>query len=193
METKTKIEGGAVTVRNTLPKVATDKNRWHLTFNTKRKMPIPPSQTDSFRSKCSLDLPWMLNWSLDRNITNMCSDAMQKYQILKLHLPSPYLTTSKRSKIKMYTKQEANGSSVKEITCTAAVAWGPGQPFSIQQIRVQPPQKLEVRIKILFASICHTDLSAWRGENESQQVYPRIFGHRGLRAAALLFCDKILR
>lgn len=46
----------------------------------------------------------------------------------------------------------------------AAVAWGPGKPFSIQQIRVQPPQKLEVRIKILYTSVCHTDLSAWQGQ-----------------------------
>nr|QCP80352.1 alcohol dehydrogenase 6 [Tanacetum cinerariifolium] len=82
-------------------------------------------------------------------------------------------------------KQETNGLSGgqdanlsgEEITCTAAVAWGPGEPFSIQQIRVLPPQKMEVRIKILFTSICHTDLSAWKGENESQCVYPRIFGH----------------
>lgn len=57
------------------------------------------------------------------------------------------------------------------------MAWGPGQPFSIQQIRVQPPQKMEVRIKILFTSVCHTDLSSWQGQNESQRVYPRIFGH----------------
>ncbi|KAK9072094.1 hypothetical protein SSX86_008526 [Deinandra increscens subsp. villosa] len=63
------------------------------------------------------------------------------------------------------------------MTCEAAVAWGPGQPFSMEQIRVQPPQKLEVRIKILFTTICHTDLCAWEGQNESQRVYPRIFGH----------------
>ncbi|KAI3822068.1 hypothetical protein L1987_09649 [Smallanthus sonchifolius] len=77
----------------------------------------------------------------------------------------------------MDAKEEANGHSPNEITCTAAVAWGPGQPFSIQQIRVLPPQKLEVRIRILFTSICHTDLSAWQGQNESQRVFPRIFGH----------------
>ncbi|KAI7752356.1 hypothetical protein M8C21_025941 [Ambrosia artemisiifolia] len=77
----------------------------------------------------------------------------------------------------MDAKEDTNVHSGKEITCTAAVAWGPGQPFSIEQIRVQPPQKCEVRIKILFSSICHTDLSAWKGENESQRVYPRIFGH----------------
>ncbi|XP_071706862.1 alcohol dehydrogenase-like 4 isoform X2 [Rutidosis leptorrhynchoides] len=72
---------------------------------------------------------------------------------------------------------EQRSNSGKEITCTAAVAWGPGEPFSIQQIRVKPPQKMEVRIKIHFTSICHTDLSAWKGQNESQRVYPRIFGH----------------
>ncbi|KAD5508210.1 hypothetical protein E3N88_15913 [Mikania micrantha] len=76
--------------------------------------------------------------------------------------------------IKMDAKEETTG---KEIICTAAVAWGPWEPLSIEQIRVQPPHKLEVRIKILFTSICHTDLSAWQGQNESQRAYPRIFGH----------------
>nr|XP_043631311.1 alcohol dehydrogenase-like 4 isoform X2 [Erigeron canadensis] len=75
-------------------------------------------------------------------------------------------------------EEAANGlSAAKEISCTAAVAWGPGQPLSIQQIRVLPPREMEVRVKILFTSICHTDLSAWKGQNEAQQVYPRIFGH----------------
>lgn len=46
----------------------------------------------------------------------------------------------------------------------AAVAWGPGQPLVMEEILVDPPQKMEVRIKVLFTSICHTDLSAWKGE-----------------------------
>lgn len=46
----------------------------------------------------------------------------------------------------------------------AAVVWAPGEPFVIQEVEVEPPQKLEVRVKILFTSICHTDLSAWKGE-----------------------------
>lgn len=65
----------------------------------------------------------------------------------------------------------------KVITCRAAVAWGPEQPLVIEDIRVDPPQKMEVRVKILFTSICHTDLSCWKGENESQRAFPRIFGH----------------
>ncbi|XP_030500329.2 alcohol dehydrogenase-like 4 [Cannabis sativa] len=63
------------------------------------------------------------------------------------------------------------------ITCKAAVVHGPGEPFVLEEILVEPPQKMEVRIKILFTSICHTDLSAWKGENESQRAFPRILGH----------------
>ncbi|KAJ9549734.1 hypothetical protein OSB04_022277 [Centaurea solstitialis] len=65
----------------------------------------------------------------------------------------------------------------KVITCKAAVAWGPGQPLAIEEIQVDIPQKMEVRIKIHFTSICHTDLGAWQGKNEAHRVYPRIFGH----------------
>ncbi|KAK6122530.1 hypothetical protein DH2020_043735 [Rehmannia glutinosa] len=36
---------------------------------------------------------------------------------------------------------------------------------------------MEVRIRVLFTSICHTDLSFWQGENEAQRMYPRILGH----------------
>ncbi|KAG8374515.1 hypothetical protein BUALT_Bualt10G0003000 [Buddleja alternifolia] len=65
----------------------------------------------------------------------------------------------------------------KVITCKAAVAYGPGQPLVVEEIQVDPPQKMEVRIRILFTSICHTDLSAWQGESEAQRMYPRILGH----------------
>ncbi|CAL9053157.1 unnamed protein product [Musa banksii] len=58
----------------------------------------------------------------------------------------------------------------------AAVLWGPEEPFVIQEVQVEPPQRLEVRVKILFTSICHTDLGAWKGENVVT-VYPRILGH----------------
>ena len=45
----------------------------------------------------------------------------------------------------------------------AAVVWGPKEPLVIQEICVDPPQKMEVRVKILYSSICHTDLGAWTG------------------------------
>ncbi|RWR89569.1 alcohol dehydrogenase-like protein 4 isoform X1 [Cinnamomum micranthum f. kanehirae] len=65
----------------------------------------------------------------------------------------------------------------KVITCRAAVAWGPKEPIVIEEVLVDPPQKMEVRIKVVFTSICHTDLSGWMGENETQRVFPRILGH----------------
>ncbi|GJU32346.1 alcohol dehydrogenase-like 4 protein [Tanacetum coccineum] len=65
----------------------------------------------------------------------------------------------------------------KVITCKAAVAWGPAQPLVMEEILVDPPQKMEVRIKILFTSICQSDLGVWLGKNEAQNVFPRIFGH----------------
>ncbi|KAL8090738.1 hypothetical protein AgCh_039981 [Apium graveolens] len=73
----------------------------------------------------------------------------------------------------------------KVITCKAAVAWGPGLPLVVEEIWVEPPREMEVRIKILFTSICHTALSAWKGENEAQRVYPRIFGHEASGVNAL--------
>ncbi|XP_038875569.1 alcohol dehydrogenase-like 4 [Benincasa hispida] len=74
----------------------------------------------------------------------------------------------------------SDNTAGKFIICKAAVAWGPGEPLVIEQVRVDPPQKMEVRIKVLFTSICHTDLSAWKGKNESQRAYPRIFGHEAV-------------
>lgn len=44
------------------------------------------------------------------------------------------------------------------------MAWGPGQPLVVEEILVDPPQKMEVRIKIHFTSVCHTDLGAWQGK-----------------------------
>ncbi|KAB5535032.1 hypothetical protein DKX38_018118 [Salix brachista] len=59
---------------------------------------------------------------------------------------------------------DPNATSGNVITCNAAVVRGPKQPFLMETIRVDPPKKMEVRIKILYTSICHTDLSAWKSE-----------------------------
>ncbi|XP_020082643.1 alcohol dehydrogenase-like 3 [Ananas comosus] len=72
---------------------------------------------------------------------------------------------------------QSNGTTGKVIACKAAVVWAAGEPFSIEEVLVDPPQRKEVRIKILYTSICHTDLSAWKGESERQRVFPRILGH----------------
>nr|CAB3494988.1 unnamed protein product [Digitaria exilis] len=77
----------------------------------------------------------------------------------------------------------ANGGSStrgKPIKCKAAVAWAPGEPLVMEQVEVAPPGRLEVRVKVIFTSICHTDLSAWKGENEMQRKFPRILGHEAV-------------
>ncbi|CAD6212365.1 unnamed protein product [Miscanthus lutarioriparius] len=71
----------------------------------------------------------------------------------------------------------AGGTRGKAIKCKAAVAWGPRVPLSLEEVEVAPPGPLEVRVKVLLTSICHTDLSAWKGENKVHRKYPRILGH----------------
>nr|CAB3499883.1 unnamed protein product [Digitaria exilis] len=67
----------------------------------------------------------------------------------------------------------ANGGSStrgKPIKCKAAVAWAPGEPLVMEEVEVAPPGRLEVRVKVIFTSICHTDLSAWKGESVGEGV-----------------------
>lgn len=46
----------------------------------------------------------------------------------------------------------------------AAVAWEAGKPLVMEVVEVAPPQKHEVRIKILFTSLCHTDVYFWEAK-----------------------------
>jgi len=52
----------------------------------------------------------------------------------------------------------------KVIKCRAAVAWEAGKPLSIEEVEVAPPQAMEVRVKILFTSLCHTDVYFWEAK-----------------------------
>ncbi|KAK6114993.1 hypothetical protein DH2020_007262 [Rehmannia glutinosa] len=62
------------------------------------------------------------------------------------------------------------------IKCKAAVAWEAGKPLVIEEVEVAPPQKMEVRLKILFTSLCHTDVYFWEAKAQDS-VFPRILGH----------------
>ncbi|KAI3974607.1 hypothetical protein MKX01_000119 [Papaver californicum] len=62
------------------------------------------------------------------------------------------------------------------IKCKADVAWEAGKPLVIEEVEVAPPQDMEVRIKILFTSLCHTDVYFWEAKGQTP-VFPRIFGH----------------
>ncbi|KAK9986736.1 hypothetical protein SO802_031687 [Lithocarpus litseifolius] len=50
------------------------------------------------------------------------------------------------------------------IRCKAAVAWEAGKPLVIEEVEVAPPQAMEVRLKILFTSLCHTDVYFWEAK-----------------------------
>ncbi len=68
--------------------------------------------------------------------------------------------------------------TAKTIKSRAAVAWGPGQPLSIEEIDVMPPQKGEVRIRILASGVCHTDAFTLSGDDPEGR-FPAILGHEG--------------
>ncbi|KAG8633263.1 hypothetical protein MANES_18G086900v8 [Manihot esculenta] len=62
------------------------------------------------------------------------------------------------------------------IHCKAAVSWEAGKPLVIEEVEVAPPQAMEVRIKILFTSLCRSDVHFWEAKGQST-LFPRIFGH----------------
>ncbi|KAJ6397791.1 hypothetical protein OIU77_018742 [Salix suchowensis] len=61
------------------------------------------------------------------------------------------------------------------IRCKAAVAWEAGKPLMIEEVEVAPPQAMEVRLKILFTSLCHTDVYFWEAKGQTP-LFPRTFG-----------------
>ncbi|CAJ0577699.1 unnamed protein product, partial [Mesorhabditis spiculigera] len=66
----------------------------------------------------------------------------------------------------------------KVITCKAAVAWEAKKPLSIETIEVAPPKAHEVRIKVLFNAVCHTDSYTLDG-HDPEGLFPSILGHEG--------------
>ncbi|KAI9482570.1 formaldehyde dehydrogenase [Zychaea mexicana] len=64
------------------------------------------------------------------------------------------------------------------IKCRAAVAWEAGKPLSIEEVEVAPPKAHEVRIKILYTGVCHTDSYTLSG-SDAEGVFPSILGHEG--------------
>lgn len=65
---------------------------------------------------------------------------------------------------------------LKDINCkssytAAAVSWEAGKPLVIEEVDVAPPQKMEVRLKILFTSLCHTDVYFWEAKVRNPQFF----------------------
>ncbi|KAK3043793.1 hypothetical protein RJ639_000492 [Escallonia herrerae] len=53
------------------------------------------------------------------------------------------------------------------ILCKAAVAWEAGKPLVIEEVEVAPPQKMGVHLKILFTSLCHTNVYFWEAMGQN--------------------------
>nr|WP_040645003.1 S-(hydroxymethyl)glutathione dehydrogenase/class III alcohol dehydrogenase [Pseudoalteromonas rubra] len=64
------------------------------------------------------------------------------------------------------------------IKSRAAIAWGPGQPLSIEEVDVMMPKAGEVLVKIVATGVCHTDAFTLSGE-DPEGVFPAILGHEG--------------
>ena len=60
----------------------------------------------------------------------------------------------------------------------AAVAWGAGQPLSIEEIDLDGPKAGEVLIRIVATGVCHTDAYTLSGE-DPEGAFPSILGHEG--------------
>lgn len=67
---------------------------------------------------------------------------------------------------------------LQSIKTRAAVAWGPGQPLSIEEVDLMPPQKGEVLVRIVATGVCHTDAYTLSGD-DPEGIFPAILGHEG--------------
>ncbi|MCP8899570.1 S-(hydroxymethyl)glutathione dehydrogenase/class III alcohol dehydrogenase [Gilvimarinus xylanilyticus] len=64
------------------------------------------------------------------------------------------------------------------IKSKAAVAWGPGQPLSIEEVDVMPPKAGEVLVRVIASGVCHTDAFTLSGD-DPEGNWPAILGHEG--------------
>ncbi|KAK6936512.1 Alcohol dehydrogenase, N-terminal [Dillenia turbinata] len=64
------------------------------------------------------------------------------------------------------------------LSVSAAICWGVGEPIKVEEIEVDPPKAGEVRIKILCASLCHSDIICASGY--PLPLFPRVLGHEGV-------------
>ncbi|MGB1198381.1 MAG: S-(hydroxymethyl)glutathione dehydrogenase/class III alcohol dehydrogenase [Thalassotalea sp.] len=64
------------------------------------------------------------------------------------------------------------------IKSKAAIAWGPKQPLSVEEVDVMLPRKGEVLVKVIASGVCHTDAFTLSGE-DPEGIFPVILGHEG--------------
>ena len=64
------------------------------------------------------------------------------------------------------------------IKTRAAVAWAPGQPLTVEEVELMPPQAGEALVRIVATGVCHTDAYTLSG-SDPEGVFPAILGHEG--------------
>jgi Zn-dependent alcohol dehydrogenase len=64
----------------------------------------------------------------------------------------------------------------KPIDCKAAVAWEAKKPLEITTVTIAPPQKGEIRVKMAYTALCHTDSFTLSGE-DPEGLFPAVLGH----------------
>ncbi|XP_040364004.1 alcohol dehydrogenase-like 7 isoform X3 [Rosa chinensis] len=74
----------------------------------------------------------------------------------------------------------SGGSKGKPIRCRGAVCRRPSEPLVIEEIIVAPPMPHEVRIRIIYTSLCHSDLLFWKIKDFAAAMFPRILGHEAI-------------
>jgi S-(hydroxymethyl)glutathione dehydrogenase/alcohol dehydrogenase len=60
----------------------------------------------------------------------------------------------------------------------AAVAWGPNQELSIEEVDLEEPKAGEVLVRIIATGVCHTDAYTLSG-TDPEGIFPVILGHEG--------------
>ncbi|VAW89181.1 S-(hydroxymethyl)glutathione dehydrogenase [hydrothermal vent metagenome] len=60
----------------------------------------------------------------------------------------------------------------------AAVAWGAGQPLTIETVQVAAPRAGEVLVRMVATGVCHTDAFTLSGA-DPEGIFPSILGHEG--------------
>ncbi len=59
-----------------------------------------------------------------------------------------------------------------------AVLPGVRQPFSVEEVKLDPPRSGEVLLKLVATGVCHSDVHVYTGDN-ARRPFPIILGHEG--------------
>ena len=69
---------------------------------------------------------------------------------------------------------EANAPET--IICKASVVFEANGPWTLTDVKVQPPKAGEVRVKVIANALCHTDIYTQSGQ-DPEGKFPSILGH----------------